>query len=568
MNLEKDVYIDIVKYTGVLPVINPTLAELALYLDPRNKSNNSLDKDQWKDYNNRYTGTLSNMHYGNTNGWLIDSAGINYLGLSSGAKFELNDFRPFLKDPTKVNDGDTAMGYGMTIELDFEINGVLNYESELISCVSRNDGVGAIRTGFIVTGDKATLYSSSGALVSLNLVEGKRTRVSFVVEGERSGVDFPMAYGYLDGKISSAIIYGSTDSFNDTVEAKAFLNIDATNAQIKIYSIRIYNTALNDSVILNNYTASLNTLEERQIAYDSNNVYNAVGKIDLNKVMSEDYDLQIPYMILTGGWATEAESKWKLRKQTNANVGLPTGKKDYRMVDVKVVYPKNNSYFANYEDYEFVNHFSEGKTMATAYGEEGGSIMYAQGTSSMEYPVKNLRLRFRRPEHYYTVRPDIAPVEIICMKADYMESSGSHNTGAANLVDDLYDGQKMQTPGQKHFGGEGKDTIVTCIKGHPCLIFYSPDGNDYEYIGKYNLNLDKATPEPFGFDHDDSDFGYLRPGDSYYDILYNDEDEYVEDQIEQQKEVQEGNQINAIHCFEFLDNAVEVCNFLGKAQYE
>ena len=40
---------------------------------------------------------------------------------------------------------------------------------------------------------------------------------------------------------------------------------------------------------------------------------------------------------------------------------------------------------------------------------------------------------------------------------------------------------------------------VTCIKGHPCIIFFSPTGEDYEYIGKYNLNLDKATPDPFGF---------------------------------------------------------------------
>jgi hypothetical protein len=33
------------------------------------------------------------------------------------------------------------------------------------------------------------------------------------------------------------------------------------------------------------------------------------------------------------------------------------------------------------------------------------------------------------------------------MKADYMESSGSHNTGAANLIDKLYAGANMKTPG-------------------------------------------------------------------------------------------------------------------------
>ena len=107
-------------------------------------------------------------------------------------------------------------------------------------------------------------------------------------------------------------------------------------------------------------------------------------------------------------------------------------------------------------------------------------------------------------------------------------------------IDDLYKEMGISTPGQKHFG----ENIVTCIKGHPCVIFWNPgyeeirdsEGNivssrvledipsNYQYIGKYNLNLDKATPEPFGFDYDDSDFGYLSPGDEYYQVLYYDED--------------------------------------------
>jgi hypothetical protein len=119
------------------------------------------------------------------------------------------------------------------------------------------------------------------------------------------------------------------------------------------------------------------------------------------------------------------------------------------MVDVKVHYP-DTDLFADYEDYEFTNKFENDEPMATAYGKEpinGGAIMYGQGTSSMEYPVKNLRLRFRKEKDWYKVRPDIANVEIICMKADFMESSGSHNTGAANLIDALYDGVTIYTPG-------------------------------------------------------------------------------------------------------------------------
>ena len=573
LNLAFSTYLTISTYSGNLPVIDPTRSDLMLYLNPRNKSNSATDRDVWSDYSGNHVATLTDLHYGTANGWLMDEVGVSHLKLSSGAKLALDSFRPFEKDPTKADPNDSRMGSGMTIELDFEVNGVLDYDTELISCLSRNKDKD-IQVGFVVTGDRVRFYSSSGALLSLNLVEGKRTRVSFVIEPNTGIVNFPMVYGYLNGKISGAVIYNAaSDSFNDTQEGQAKLKIDSEDAQIKIYGIRFYSTALSDRLILNNYTASLGTLEERQTAYDSNNVYDAKGKIDLLKVSAEEYNLQVPYMVLTGGYATEKESKWQ-RKDSSDPIGrLPTGKKDYRMVDVKVHYP-DTPYFANYEDYEFINKFASGKTMALAYGEKpsnGGAIMYAQGTSSMEYPVKNLRLRFKNDENWYRVRPDIAKVEIICMKADYMESSGSHNTGAANLVDALYKGIGIETPGQAHFGGEGKDTIVTCIKGHPCLIFYSPTGEEgtYEYIGKYNLNLDKATPEPFGFDHDDEEFGYLKPGDEYYEIDYDDDDKYIDTKEgEERKVVAEGELVNSIHCFEFLDNAVEVCNFLGKQQLE
>jgi hypothetical protein len=101
------------------------------------------------------------------------------------------------------------------------------------------------------------------------------------------------------------------------------------------------------------------------------------------------------------------------------------------------------------------------------------------------------------------------------------------------------------------------------------LIFYSKTGEEgsYEYVGKYNLNLDKATPEPFGFDHDDKEFGYLKPGDEYYEIDYDDDDKYIDTKEgEERKVVSKGELVNSIHCFEFLDNAVEVCNFMGKQQ--
>ena len=586
MNLIHSETIVITKYTGQLPIIDPERSDLMLYLNPRNKSNDATDKNIWMDYNKKYIGNLYDFHYGSANGWFLDNDNVNYLKLTSGANFIMSDFKPFSKDPTRLDQNDSKMGYGMTIELDFEIDGILNYQSELIKCLSRTLE-GKAQVGFTVTGDRISLYGGGSKLLSLNLVEGKRTKISFVIEPNTGSIEFPMVYGYINGKLSGAVFHEGA-SFKEISTNPAILNINSKEAQIKIYGIRFYSSALSDRVILNNYTSTLSTLDEKQQAFDSNNVYDTSGKINYLKVASDEYNLQIPYMKITGGWATVSkDKKWQLRGQSNANAGLPKGKEDYRLIDVEVKYP-NNSLFTNYKDYKFVNVFENDLTMSQAYDKKplnGGAIMYAQGTSSMEYPVKNLRIRFKNEEDWFKVRPDIANVEIICMKADYMESSGSHNTGAANLVDELYESVGLATPGQRHFGpnenNPDRDTIVTCIKGHPCLIFYSESGEpgSYEYIGKYNLNLDKATPEPFGFNHDD-DFGWLAPEDKYWEVLYADKnknyenpwvgqlnpadgEDYVPGQVETEKEVGT-NKVNSIHCFEFLDNAVEVCNFNNK----
>jgi hypothetical protein len=230
LNLTYSTYITIKPYTGNLPVIDPTRSDLMVYLNPRNKSNSALDRDKWADYNGNYTGNLTGLHYGTANGWLMDEYGINYLKLTSGATFSMPDFRPFIKDPTKEDASDSRMGSGMTIELDFEINGVLDYDTELIKCLSRNKD-DDIKVGFCVTGDRIRFYSSRGALLSLNLVEGKRTRVSFVIEPNTGTISFPMVYGYLNGKLSGAVIYDSaSDAFKDVSDGPAYITVDSTDA--------------------------------------------------------------------------------------------------------------------------------------------------------------------------------------------------------------------------------------------------------------------------------------------------------------------------------------------------
>lgn len=618
LGLTRSNLIDIMDYTGQIPIINPNKSTLDLYLTPQGYSNDLVEREFWYDYSGTYKAQLSDINYSGVSGWVTDNQNISCLQLNSGAKLNLNNYEPFKTDPTIPSKG-MLKGSGITIELDFEVSGITDYSQSSIKCFCTNpEFKNPVKkgVGFELIGNVMKFYSNERndfekqrALVSITITEGKRTRLSFVIDprtkasssDEEYIKNFPMCNTYINGILSNAVIYGE-DTFKQISEkSKALLEIDSTHASVKIYGIRIYKEALNSKNIIDNYIASLPTLEEREEKFNDNNVYNDKSQIDFNIVSSELYNLKIPYMVLTGGYSTEKDNKWQLKDSKEiGKPGLPTGKKDYRLVDVKVVYPDTPYFheYGEYKNYEFINQFKDGGWMTNNFGKEpinGGCIMYAQGTSSMEYPVKNLRLRFntvkrivngeeeKSKENYFTVRPDIEPVEIICMKADYMESSGSHNTGAANLIDDLYEIADLKTPGQDHFGpkegNEDASTIVTCIKGHPCLIFYSPSGEQgtYEYVGKYNLNLDKATPHPFGFNHDDN-FGWLPQGFKYWSVDYADKGvpfigqmspdkggDY-KDNRDDEKEltVLENQKVNSIHCFEFLDNAIAVCNFLNK----
>jgi hypothetical protein len=300
-------------------------------------------------------------------------------------------------------------------------------------------------------------------------------------------------------------------------------------------------------------------LADRQQSWSDNAIVDSYGEIDFNLVASGQYELKIPYVKITGGYG--CDKAFAMNKAGEGEYALPIGKKDYRLIDIEIHYPKTEL-FKNYQDFSEICTFDDPSlNVINGFGQtpNTGAMMYAQGTSSLEYPVKNLRVKFKSKT--MPVRPDLPEVNLICFKADYMDSSGAHNTGAANFIDDVYDRINIQTPAQSYFSDEN---VVTCIKGHPCVIIYSETGEEgsYKYVGKYNLNLDKATPEPFGFKHATAD-DVLAAADGISEeaVKFGYEVDENGDLV-----IENGKKKNSIYCFEFLDNNVQVCNFLPESR--
>jgi hypothetical protein len=173
LNIDEVFNLTIEKYTGTLPVINADRDDLKLYLTAKGRTNDAADKDYWPDYkDSTMRAKLSNFYYRSVNGWMTDEHGVNYLKLTQGASVELPNFTPFSND---------LINTGYTIELDFMIDGIFDYDANLIECLSHT-GEGAIKTGFVIQGDTFKYYAGAKELVSLSLVKGKRIRLSFVIE--------------------------------------------------------------------------------------------------------------------------------------------------------------------------------------------------------------------------------------------------------------------------------------------------------------------------------------------------------------------------------------------------
>ena len=549
--------IEVYAYEGKIPVIDPE--DTDLYLSAINRSNDEKDKDSWTF--KETTTTFNNFIWGNTNGWLKDNDGVDILRLSSGANIKINY-------PLFANDVLTESG-GLTIELDFKVSGVTNFSQQLISCLGYTNATKeTIQVGFQITGQESTMntalikatggviregddeetqaYNTSIQGLTAKFIENERIHLTWVVE--RNDNDYPMIKTYLNGIISGITKYSTNDQMVENPSLPAEFIVDSTYGVIDLYNIRVYKNPLDSQSVLNNYIATYGTAAQKAEKYMDNTGLLREGIINLDEIEAGSYQLSVPYIKITGGRKLNKNGdtgEYTFNTEDNSQ-HLPFTKKDYRLIDDLVfvdqsgTYPRREYHSVEKED-----------------GTINGVIMYGQGTSSMEYPVKNLRLKWKMRDAdgnkvKFTVNNDDCPVDLICLKADYMESSGSHNTGAANLIYDLLKEINQKTPAQEYYTKDKVGySVVTTIRGYPILVFYKPAGDEdakFEFVGKYNLNLDKATQEPFGFFPDPEE----KPS-----VITGSEFGWIADS--------EGNIKESIHCYEFLNNASALANFLSES---
>ena len=339
---------------------------------------------------------------------------------------------------------------GKTIEIEFASRNVLDYDAILATCWSGDRGLQ-------ITAQQAMLRSEQSA-VTTNYKEDDHLRLSFVIE-KRSGNRLILAY--VNGIISGMVQYPADDDFSQSVPVS--VSLGSNDCTIDIYNIRVYDNDLTRFQVLDNWIADTQDMGERKARYDRNNIFNDYGQILPDTLQSHQC-----YMIL------------------DCPV-LPTFKGDKKACSgtyVDPVHPERSFTFT-------------------------GAEIDVQGTSSQYYYVKNFKIKFKggftrngATGATYAMNAQAVPTSEFTFKADVASSEGANNVVLAEMYNDLC---PVKTPAQ-----EADPRVRQTIEGHPIVMFHN-DGSGAKFIGKYNFNNDKGTPEVFGF----------APGDESWEILEN-----------------------------------------------
>ena len=458
------------EYQAVIKETDMDIAEidsgLVLNFTAEGKTYNSPDRDYWTD--GVHNAVLSGFNWNATSGWWNGR-----LEMSAGSSIQF-DYAPLSGNPTNT---------GKTIEIEWSTKNVTN-DDAVICDLRGDDGV-----GILITATKVSMKSADGVVVETEYKSDENVRIGFVINQTSGTTNQRLSFIYANGIVSRGEKWAQADSYT----SDKLMKFTATEeAEVSLKSIRIYDTALTSDNMLNNYILYRDTIAEMMEVYDRNDVYEEGTKtFSPDKMMG-----RLPVMIVTG----------------DIPILENTSDKDTQIV----------------VDIDYYNMQDTSKSFRMT-----GAAMRPQGTSSMGYPKKNFRIYTQEVDgtilydaegkvvenKLYSFKEGAQPVNCWCLKADYAESSGTHNTGIARLWNTaLHDARVsfsfgkddprnidnapvLRTQAQQiAIDAHYEYDVRTTIDGFPILLFYRKNPtDDVIFIGKYNFNNDKSTESVFGF---------------------------------------------------------------------
>ena len=521
----------------LLAYFNPQEYSNDLSENVRNKwiATDGIKKDDW------YF-ELNNFNF-NTNGWIDDiDQGLDeegnyqkYLklhGKSYGILKDKNNNLVYLMNSNLSYDNASITTDGFSLECLFKTRCIGDLKTKVLTMFSE-DRDSDVLGGLNITYDKMNLNSKERK-ISLNTTEDEWIHVVFtmdniILSSNNVNDKNPLENVnptrtlriYINGILCKCATMGNDDTFGSPNSVSYYptilnaiynstLDIFENFGSAEIKLIRIYNSPLKSSEVLNNFISSRWSIAEQENIDSLND--------------DEQSNLAIVRFL-------RLESSPFTFSHINSITEKAKSKTDYVRCLITIDY----------------------KGVGSNKNKEFIGDVYLQGTSSLAYPVKNYKIKtIKDPLTGKKVKMVMDPYEhwladtAWTLKCDYMEASHRHNSGTANFIHKIYDSLGVYNPAQKYILKEAdKDNngihtnkyvnlvdgeyrfkagslekhefdinnnqnpdifqkfpnIRSTIDGFPCVVYYTDDitGKNWEYAGSFMFNIDKSGSS-FGYD--------------------------------------------------------------------
>lgn len=436
----------------------------ALELLSEGRSNSEESRSEWT--SGTATTTFEGVDF-SSSGWIASN-----LHLMGGAKATVH-YKPFERD---------AKATGVSIICELRTTSVRHNDKAVFSCFDSEGHKQGAFAGFAVMphsitmpfGGSVQFRSEEGETITrdlglkMPLASGAFYQLAIVItpESDRRVVSL-----YINGVLSKADVYTDTAFSQRTPQDIVF---DSAGADLDVRSLRIYNTALSDDEVLNNYITDRPELDEMLELQKRNDVLSSdTGDISMQKLVQQGKG--VLSVIMDGG----LESVWGVSTDTKTR---------HNVAEIIFRSPYGRAYDLKATDI----------------------TVRRQGTSTSTYPVKNLRFELQKrteskvyrnvgkgdkdvwelvEDRTYTMREGAKPMKLINIKVDYADSSLQNNTGGAKLWNKLCtEIAELKTPAM-----QVDKSARSALDGIACSVFTAGNSEEAQrFCGTAQFNNDKS----------------------------------------------------------------------------
>ena len=375
-----------------------------------------------------------------TDGWVADAQGRRCLRIPAGRSIDI-DYEAFSDFLGEQHNG------SLTIEMDFNVHDIADEDEPIIRMCSYSpvddEPIGLeirpLNAVFMTLGNRVRRNQDAG------WQEGVRTHlaVNILYNLYASGINYIRIF--IDGKIKREMVYATDDTFVqyvNNVKTSQGIRIGSDGADIDIYGIKVYKSALGADEIRQDRLAALDTGAEKQAFRQENDILDDNGYISFDKVRQKGLN----YIVWHGQYATYGNTK-----------------ADVFQGDLDI-------HIAGDPDHSGTLHNMDEK---------------GQGTSSMLYFIWNGQWSFRSDGYWedengvnhgakYQMCADIPAAKKLCGKVNYASSMQSHKMGSCNLYDAA---QKAVVGGHSINEMEGYENARSAVKQLPFYFFVQGAGD-------------------------------------------------------------------------------------------